>query len=646
MLRFILTIFLISIFNILFSKTIDSVYNKNYSAQKLISALNNPYQNEVKNVSELVDKELLGLGSDSYLKAKLLLASSVYYHNKKQASFALKQLKQAEQQLKVLKFNQKTEVQLLIAEQYVLLGDKSLANKYLSAINLKTRGVNNSLVVLNSFLKQTNLYAGLNFTDEKNHSLKNVAELENDFAVNIEEQDRADILCEIIANSIKLERYNNLDKYYKLLLQYGKSDSKEFIYAQALYYDYKMQYFKAEQNFKQLIKVFFTNNKSELGFSALVNLANLYSKKLIRDSADKYFRLAKSNLPKYEASKALEFFYSNFYNQHLLRYKNAGNQISNLNQSLNLKDSLYRNELNASLKEAEYKYSILASKQQIKILKQQQNLSVLESLKFKQRNWLIILSLGLLSLLAFTLSYIYYQKRKRSLAIFKAKALKIKHEHQLEMNKLLTNSQEEERSRIAEKLHDEIGSMLAVVRFNLSSSPKNDTVVLPNGQLKTASKVLADVADTIREMSHELMPVALHKLGLKQAIDQLVWDINSANKINIETVIMGLEKNENQFAHDFQINIYRIIQELFQNIIKHSKAKHVLFQLLVKTEEINIMVEDDGVGINSELQQRDGKGMALIKARLNHYNGKITIESSMQKGTLIIIDVPQEGIKV
>lgn len=628
---------------------VDQILKMPNSLAKLdltISQLQNPFVANTNELSKLIDNQLDYVKTSKLLKIKMLLAVANFYFNQGDELSAKQNLKIAENQLLGIKEKEKTELLVQVAKLNAQLGNNKLAKDYLQNLEIKSRGEISAYVLINNLLLQANVYALLKDNKNKSEVLSKADDIATDLRVDIDESEANHILCQLIINSIRLGRFSKLDLYYnQLLLKQNNSNEQEFQQAVAMYQDFKKQYVNAERNYKKLTSAYLQGNRTEYGFEAIVRLADLYSRKLSVDSAQRYFKLAKENLNPNISTQPLGLLYTQLYQNHLQRISKNKGLITSVSKTLKQRDSTYKLELEASLKEANYKYSLLTNKQQIKLLTQQKELATLNELKAKQRNYLITLSLALLALVACTVSYVFYQKRKRSLLQFNIEKERTAHIHHLEMNKMLATSQEEERTRIAEKLHDEIGSMLAVVRLNLSSPSNNDTVVLPNGQLQTASKVLADVADTVREMSHELMPIALNKLGLKKAIEQMIWDINASKKINIESVIMGMEKGENIFTYDFQVNIYRIIQELFQNILKHANAKHVLFQLLIRADELNIMIEDNGIGMDANAEIT-GRGMKLIDARLNNYNGKLSVDSRLGKGTLIIIDIPIRDIMV
>jgi len=135
------------------------------------------------------------------------------------------------------------------------------------------------------------------------------------------------------------------------------------------------------------------------------------------------------------------------------------------------------------------------------------------------------------------------------------------------------------------------------------------------------------------------MPVAIRQYGLINAIEQLINNINTSGKIYIEHYIYGFE-DLNKYPEDFQISFYRIVQELFQNIVKHSKASNAIFQLIEHPDSINLYIEDNGKGIEQQQTNTNGKGIGLLANRIDYYDGKLSIEGQPGKGTLIVIDIP------
>jgi signal transduction histidine kinase len=458
------------------------------------------------------------------------------------------------------------------------------------------------------------------------------------------------VLSLLIINSIKLNITKNLNKYYAQLQSInsstqGKIDQPEYLLAVAMYQDSQKDDAKAAAGY-QLLHSKFENavNGREQVTEALIRHALILSRQFKRDSAEYYFKKAAKNIKadKHLAAAAIE--YTQAYNEHQQRYNRTDKLISSMQSALVAKDTNYHRDLVNATKELEYKYKLIQSAQKLKLSAQQRQLDELTYTRNRQRSLLIILSLLVLVIAAGALSYVLYQRRRQMKIMHQVQLADLEHTHHVEVVKVLSNAQEEERKRIAGQLHDEVGTMLAVARLNLSVLDKydiNPATISPD-QLKTVNHILGDVADTIREMSHELMPVAIRQLGFKQAILQLVDDINSAHKLYIDCVIVGLD-DKDRYPLEFQTNVYRIIQELFQNIIKHANATGADFQLVEHSDELNIMVEDNGKGIDLKAYIK-GKGIEMLSNRIDLYNGRISIEGGDKTGTLIIIDIPLQNI--
>ncbi len=114
--------------------------------------------------------------------------------------------------------------------------------------------------------------------------------------------------------------------------------------------------------------------------------------------------------------------------------------------------------------------------------------------------------------------------------------------------------------------------------------------------------------------------------------------IASANKITIDVIDFGLDK---PLENNLEIGIFRIIQELTTNILKHANASHVTINISQHEKVLNIIVEDDGKGFNiNQIDSKKGMGLSSIKTRIEYLNGEFIIDSTIQKGTTIIMNIP------
>lgn len=214
-------------------------------------------------------------------------------------------------------------------------------------------------------------------------------------------------------------------------------------------------------------------------------------------------------------------------------------------------------------------------------------------------------------------------------------------QRQNELTERIIATQETERRKIADQLHDDVGSMLSLAILQISTViDKEKSQDNSNMNLENSMKVLYSVSDTIRNMSHTLTPLAIEKYGFKNAIIDLVASINLTNKTHVEHVILGFENTEN-YTSNFLNDMYRIVQELLNNIIKHSEASHCLIQLIEHEDALSLLIEDNGKGLNDDQPKiKSGMGLNNIKSRVEYFKGQIEFSKKVEGGTLINIEIP------
>lgn len=215
-----------------------------------------------------------------------------------------------------------------------------------------------------------------------------------------------------------------------------------------------------------------------------------------------------------------------------------------------------------------------------------------------------------------------------------------------EMNAInaMISGQEEERKRIAQDLHDNLGSKLSLVKIHYQSVEDNLESIDEDAktQYEKANQLLDEACKSVREISHNMISGTLSKFGLIPALKELkqtlenVYSKQNQHKIHIE---LSYHKLDNRLENTMEIQIYRIIQELLNNIIKHANAAQVDIQILKLEKGVNIIVEDDGVGFDVEKQHK-GIGLKTIQSRVVNMEGSCLIDSGKGNGTTVTIDIP------
>ncbi|MBV2226946.1 MAG: hypothetical protein KUL85_08800 [Sphingobacterium mizutaii] len=209
---------------------------------------------------------------------------------------------------------------------------------------------------------------------------------------------------------------------------------------------------------------------------------------------------------------------------------------------------------------------------------------------------------------------------------------------QEEDTKLLMATVEQERKRIAQELHDSSGVQLSAIRMKLThladhlDSPKTAEDI--QRLMQDVDRVNAD----IRTISHNLMPISLSKLGLKSAIQELVNHIKSSYP-NVKFNLYQQYDSKNLSA-SMEVHIYRIIQELLNNMVKHAQPSEINIQLIDNESELIISLEDNGKGFIYEPENTLGLGLKSILTRSQLIGGKFEVDSKLDAGSFFSITLP------
>ncbi|MBA4317560.1 MAG: hypothetical protein C0412_04090 [Flavobacterium sp.] len=219
----------------------------------------------------------------------------------------------------------------------------------------------------------------------------------------------------------------------------------------------------------------------------------------------------------------------------------------------------------------------------------------------------------------------------------KIKRLKLDKIRQNQFSKLMIESQENERKRLSGELHDGLGQNLLVIKNQLDIY--KGTLEMEEPELDKISNLIKESLSEVKEISSYLHPHQLERLGLTKAIKAMVHKISESCNIEIDLVLADINEC---IQKESEINIYRIIQESLNNIVKHSGAQKARVIITKEGNNITIIVEDFGKGYDisdRELQNKIGEGLGLkgIKERVRLINGELYIDSLPDKGTKIRI---------
>ncbi|MCR6722109.1 MAG: sensor histidine kinase [Chitinophagaceae bacterium] len=211
-------------------------------------------------------------------------------------------------------------------------------------------------------------------------------------------------------------------------------------------------------------------------------------------------------------------------------------------------------------------------------------------------------------------------------------------EKQLLATQSLLKGQEDERSRLAKDLHDGLGGLLSGVKLQLGAMKGN--LILSSENAMAFDRALNKLDESIGEMrrvAHNMMPEALLNLGLQQAISDYCDHLSHNQQFSINCEMHGLEKRMDSTV---EVVLYRIVQELLHNAVKHANATSILVQVMRQLDgTVAITVEDNGKGFASDqIDNTQSAGIQNIYSRVKYLNGTMDIKSTPGKGTSVYVE--------
>lgn len=420
--------------------------------------------------------------------------------------------------------------------------------------------------------------------------------------------------------------------YYKIAaVESVKSNDK---YAEAAIYGYMSSAYADKNDFKEMLKVSQTSLKlsrelqsNQILASSLYNIA--YANYFNGNNAE-----AKKNI-----EEALQIAEKDFLKDEL---KNIYTVLSYIaSRDGDFKTSLWAKQKNDSIQESLWNDQVLKTTQELEKKyesEKKDNQIKLQKAKLQKRTFLNYILIGSAAtlLIISLLSYRNYRHKR------KLQELRI---GELETDKLLTateavlKGEEQERSRLAKDLHDGLGGMLAGIKYSFQTM-KGNLIMTPQNQqsFERSMDMLDSSIKEMRRVAQNMMPESLVKFGLDTALKDYCKDINLSGALQITYQSIGMAGY--QFEQTTAITIYRIIQELINNTLKHASAKTAIVQITKSDSLLTITAEDDGKGFDPKiLDVSKGVGWVSIKHRVDFLKGRLDINSQPGNGTSVHIEV-------
>ena len=202
--------------------------------------------------------------------------------------------------------------------------------------------------------------------------------------------------------------------------------------------------------------------------------------------------------------------------------------------------------------------------------------------------------------------------------------------------KAMVNGQETERSRIAKDLHDGLGGLFSTIKMYFSTLQHDQPKLKEEAIFVKSYELVHSASEEVRRIAHNMMPEVLIKIGLLQAVQELCNSVSAGKLLRATLQSYGMEKRLNAST---EIMLFRIIQELLNNIIKHAKATEAIIQFNKEGNRLSIIVEDNGQGFNlAETGDGAKAGLASVESRVTYLNGKFSIDSQKETGTTVMMD--------
>jgi two-component system, NarL family, sensor kinase len=297
-------------------------------------------------------------------------------------------------------------------------------------------------------------------------------------------------------------------------------------------------------------------------------------------------------------------------------------------------DSLQARNNRSQVYELETKYQTARKELQIKQLEADK---ALQQLSISRKNILnyILIGSGVTMLI---ISFLFYRNYKQKQKLQQQRITELETEKQLAATAAVLKGEEQERTRLARDLHDGLGGMLSGIKYSFNMM-KGNLIMTPENQQAFGRSM--DMLDSsimeMRRVAHNMMPEALVRFGLDVALKDYCNDINTSGALQVRYQSIGLENEI--IDQTIAITIYRIIQELISNTLKHAMAATAIVQVTKTDRHFSVTVEDDGRGFDPvAIKQSKSIGWANIQHRINFLKGKLDIDSAPGKGTSVHIE--------
>lgn len=372
---------------------------------------------------------------------------------------------------------------------------------------------------------------------------------------------------------------------------------------------------------------------------------------------DAYYQMGKTYLRMQQPAKAIASLTVAWDSAQSMGYDNVSRKVAELLQeayakngnmkeayqfsqkALELNNSIYDAEKTKELNFLEARFQSEKKGKEIAALTLTNTLQQLEVVR---KNKALIVGSVIAGALLLVLGLLYRNNRQRRLIVEKDQLLKeeqirfLERQQQVVSLQSMINGQESERSRIAKDLHDGLGGLFSTIKMHFSTLQHEKEELKTDTLFVKSYELINSASEDVRRIAHNMMPEVLIRMGLVQAIQELCNSISAGKLLQVTLQHYGMEKRLNSST---EIMLFRIMQELLNNIMKHAKATEAIIQFNKEGSRLSVIVEDNGRGFMLlENQDKNSAGLASVESRVTYLNGKLSIDSQKGVGTTVMMD--------
>jgi signal transduction histidine kinase len=256
--------------------------------------------------------------------------------------------------------------------------------------------------------------------------------------------------------------------------------------------------------------------------------------------------------------------------------------------------------------------------------------------------WVLIAGTSGMLLLVFAI-ILFVVIHQRKVINYQLELKKVNEEQQKKLTQAAVQSEEKERKRISAELHDEVGALLSTVKLYLNQiQPANLNEQGKADILNDCKELLNDTVQTVRNLSANLQPASIKDFGLLSTFQHFCDKLNHSPGLQISFTVQG---NIDRFQTEHELAVFRILQELTNNILKYANAGNIHFSFFRKDSKLQIFIEHNGNGLSQqEFEQKlysiHGLGLKNIQNRINILKGTIHFEKNSNSMDTISLQIP------